>query len=50
MGTLYLSGSSASPTGAEGYDTSSGGINGFAIYEDLINNSGWTIFMSGLTV
>lgn len=49
-GTLYLSGSSASPTGAEGYDTSSGGINGFAIYEDLINNSGWTIFMSGLTV
>lgn len=48
-GTLQLSGSSASSSGAEGYDTSSGGINGFAIYNDLITNSGWTIFMSGLT-
>jgi len=49
-GILYLSGTSGAATVAKGYDTSSGGINGFAIYEDLINNSGWTIFMSGLTV
>ena len=32
-----------------GFDTTSGGIDGFSIYTDLTTNSGWTIFMSGLT-
>jgi len=48
-GTLHLSGDSGSVTGAQGYDTSSGGVNGYSIYTDLTTNSGWTIFMSGLT-
>jgi hypothetical protein len=48
-GTLHLSGDSGSVTGAQGYDISSGGVNGYSIYTDLTTNSGWTIFMSGLT-